>query len=291
MESRMSHVLAALALVSLGLTLACSSETTRLRRDAGGEESGGDGQEGGTGGLIGGAGGSIGSGGSGGTAGAPMRDGAIAEAPSDTSAALDLAGPDLAVDARAADALRDTATADTLAILPDAAIDAPHPADAAADAAPDVAVDAAHDLAVDLARDLAVDSPPDASSTSDRASDLSPDQATAPFTSFSPCTQASNYQSAARTITFDVNAGYVPACLQIHRNEQVTFTAAGSTSFSSHPLVSREPFAGTSPSPFPAFGSGAQSGTSKSFTFPGAGFFPYVCHQHSFMTGVIWVVD
>ena len=264
----------------LGGQAGCDDDKPRTRDAApGGEDTGGTGGSpfgtGGTGGSTGGTGGTrtggTGGGGTGGMGGAPL-DASSPDARTD-GGALDTASVDLGT---AGDLARDLAA--------DAAVDVAVPTpDAAVDTAvltPDVAPDLARDVAPDLAPDLAPDTSPD----------VAPDAMA--FMSFSPCTQMSSYLASTtppRTVTFNINDGYDPPCLKINRNEQVTFTGTSGATFAAHPLVARDPAVGTMPSPFPAFTSGSQSGTTKQFAFPNSGFFPYVCHTHSFMTGVIWV--
>jgi plastocyanin len=197
------------------------------------------------------------------TAGADgsSRDGevALAEAgPSDVSAAVTPITSRL--DAAGA---RDTASA----------VDAP--ADAArADVAG--AADAANDLTTDLvpARVLDGGRPP---------SVLPP----APAVALAPCLATTSYVTGPATVSFPVNdtPGYSPPCLKVPRGTEVTFTAS-SGDFAAHPLGPRPGGAAGNPITPSAVG------TSVSFVFGTAGFFPYGCMVHrDRMFGVVWVTD
>ncbi len=86
------------------------------------------------------------------------------------------------------------------------------------------------------------------------------------------------------TITFGAEHVYTPKCLKIAKSSAVTWSGT----FSGHPLAPST--RGTSGNPITS----TNSGTTKMFTFPNAGFFPYYCTFHGTdaganMAGVIWV--
>lgn len=109
---------------------------------------------------------------------------------------------------------------------------------------------------------------------------------------FNGCAEA-NYvdmtaAGAARAITFGGGVGfaYSPKCMLIAAGQSVSWTGT----FSSHPLrpgVGGNATAGSPNNPITA----TDTGTTVSFTFPTAGYYPYRCNSHggSGMNGAIKV--
>lgn len=108
-----------------------------------------------------------------------------------------------------------------------------------------------------------------------------------PFQSLAPCFNTTDYMSGA-TVSFGNQLGnnYSPRCLVVRVGQSVSFAG----DFSSHPL--RASTRGSAGNPVQSTG----GGTSASFTFAVAGFFPYYCTQHgddlgNGMAGVVQVTS
>lgn len=69
-------------------------------------------------------------------------------------------------------------------------------------------------------------------------------------------------------------------CIKIKAGQTVTWTGGN---FTAHPLIAS---GGDTPSPITK----TTSGTSKTFTFPSAGVYGYVCELHPTMKGAVWVL-
>jgi plastocyanin len=279
----MNRHLAGFVALSALTAFGCADNPPR-RRDASTsttDETGGTG-----GGVTGGAGG-IGSGGADGSisggAGGARTDAAPDVRPEagmpDAPPADVVALADLAHDMPAVpiDAAPDVVVHVDAAI--DAAVDmAPPSHDVAPDLSPDTAPDLAHDVAPDLSPDVAPD----------LAHDVAPDAMA--FMALPGCASAGGYtvtQDLHATVNFGgaVGTSYSPRCLRLARTAQVTFSG----SFSNHPL---SPTTGMGSAPNPITHTG--SGTSATFTFNAAGFYPYHCDFHDVsdnMHGVIWVAE
>ena len=98
-----------------------------------------------------------------------------------------------------------------------------------------------------------------------------------------PCTTEAMYVTTPSTIMFGADHLYTPKCLKISKAAAVTWSGTFS-----HPLLPSN--RGTSGNPITS----TSTGTTKMFTFPNAGFFPYYCQFHgdnagANMAGVIWV--
>jgi plastocyanin len=115
------------------------------------------------------------------------------------------------------------------------------------------------------------------------------------FTAVAPCNAQTDYMTG-NTITFDMTgATYMPKCLKVTKGASVEFKANNGT-FAHHPLkpsVKRGTATDRMVNPIKL----TETGTSASFTFADAGFFPYFCAMHGFqdtglgtmMDGVVWV--
>jgi plastocyanin len=260
---------------------------TDTKKDGGDAGSGG---KTGTGGSFG-TGGNFGTGGSGGAVGTGGSGGA---APTDASvdrpdAAVTDTKVDLAPDA-SADLPHDVA-ADLAKDIIDVPAETPaevapeiHP-ETMPEAAPETAPEAAPEVAPETARETAPEIAPEVAP--ETAAETTPDTAEQQFVAITPCNLGTNYTTTGTTVTFPTGSSsmqYMPACLKIAKNATVTWTGA----FTNHPLEPRTGVGGTSENPITFTG----SGSSKSFSFPKAGFFPYRCNIHqSSMVGVIWVTD
>ena len=117
-----------------------------------------------------------------------------------------------------------------------------------------------------------------------------------PFSSLTPCTLATSYTYdplATSTITFNVGGGlmFTPTCLAVKAGTMITFMGATAIdTFTVHPLTPSTRGSGGNPI---IAQSGA--GTSVTFSFGAAGFFPYYCAMHGFdngngMSGVVQVI-
>jgi plastocyanin len=113
------------------------------------------------------------------------------------------------------------------------------------------------------------------------------------FTAVAPCATAAAYNTTGTTVNFGAAAaGYMPKCLKVSVGATVTFAGGGGATdtFSAHPLT---PSAtrGTTGNPITS----TSTGTTKTFTFPTAGYYAYYCSVHGNDTtgggwsGVIWV--
>ncbi len=113
------------------------------------------------------------------------------------------------------------------------------------------------------------------------------------FMDFKPCDDASQYTTTGATIQYGgIVAGsfaYAPNCLKVAAGTSVTFEpASASFDFGSHWLHPSS--RGTVASPITE----TKSGTTATFAFPTAGFYPFYCEFHGAddgtgMAGVIWV--
>jgi plastocyanin len=113
------------------------------------------------------------------------------------------------------------------------------------------------------------------------------------FVDFKPCDAASQYTTTGATIQYGgIVAGsfaYAPNCLKVAAGTSVTFEPANAgTNFAQHFLHAST--RGSVPNPITE----TTSGTTATFAFPTAGFYPFYCEFHgaddgSAMSGVIWV--
>ena len=107
------------------------------------------------------------------------------------------------------------------------------------------------------------------------------------FTAVAPCNAESDYSSSGSTITFGPTAAYSPKCLKVSKGTAVTFSG----DFGVHPLEPSGMRGTLTGNPITA----TTTGTTKSFTFPNAGFWAYFCSIHGAsdgaagMVGVVWV--
>ena len=110
------------------------------------------------------------------------------------------------------------------------------------------------------------------------------------FMAVAPCSTEASYTTSGTTIAFggtDPGFNYAPNCLKVSTGASVTFNG----DFSMHPLGPSAVRGMTTGNPIVV----TNTGTTKSFTFPAAGFWAYYCMFHgsdadgNFMSGVIWV--
>jgi plastocyanin len=272
------------------------SDTPKKDAASDAKKDGGDAGDAGSGGKTG-TGGSFGTGGNVGTGGSAGSGGTGGTVPADASVDRpDAAAADTKVDV-APDAPADVSHDAAVDLAKDVIDMAPEtPAEVAPELHPETTPETAPETTPETAPEVVPETAPEATPETaaevapEAAAETAPDAIEQPFVAITPCNLSSNYTTTGTTVTFPTGSSsmqYMPACLKVAKNATVTWTGNFSSN-NGHPLEPRTGVGGTSENPITF----TSSGTSKSFSFPKAGFFPYRCNIHqASMIGVIWVTD